>query len=98
MNEPGQSVLHDVILVQGPSGPRAVIVDGACALEISAREWRWIGGRVLSIGEGDDFSITVDLAELVTGVAGARAADPRSVDYRAEVLDVREWPGGDEPA
>lgn len=98
MNEPGDVVLRDVILVQGPSGPRAVIIDGARASEISARDWRWIGGRVVSVGDGDDFSTTVDLAELVTGVPGACAADPRSLDYRAEVLTVRAWPGEKEQA
>jgi hypothetical protein len=95
MSEPDGPLDH-AILAWGPSGPRTVIVDSAIAAQTSTRDWRWIGGRVVSVGEGDDFSTMLDLAELATGVAGARPADPRSLDYRARMLGVRAWPDAKE--
>lgn len=80
------------IKVWGPNGMREAIVDESVLLAASAHQWRWIGGRVVSISNEDDFSTMLDLAEMATGVRGACPSDPKSMDYRSRMLCVPDWP------
>jgi len=91
MNEPGNDSSRCLISVRGPRRPLAVVVDAGIAAEEAGRCWRWIGGRVIAIGEGDDFTAMTDLAELAAGTTSARPSHPRSLDYRACALNVAGW-------
>jgi hypothetical protein len=84
MNE----VFHQVVLltVHGPLGEATVRVDESMAAELASRRWMSLGGRVVSVGEDDDFANMLDLAEKVSSVAGAKVRADTSHDYRCCAL------------